>query len=202
MKDFIRTIVVSILLTSICGCSAFRVSIDNRNPEEGDPLTAHYDQRDMLVWGKQIANDILEHQFMKQNEKPVIADMGIQNRTKTHLDMQSLSDTITTPLLDSGKIRFVNTQDRDKLLQEQGYQLANCSLDTRVKIAKQLSAKFMITGSLVEMEHESGRQVRVSKQQDIYYQLTIKITDLESGEVIMAKQRDRLRRASKPLIGW
>ena len=60
----------------------------------------------------------------------------------------------------------------------------------------------MITGSLVEIGNSSGKEVRVSKKQDVYYQLTVEITNLETGLIEVRKQRDRLRRASKPLIGW
>lgn len=202
MKTAARFTAAIILLATLSGCAMFRISIDDKDPTAGAPLTAKYDQRDLLEWGKLLSADILSHQFMKGQTRPIIADMGIQNRTKAHLDMQSLSDTITTHLLNSGKVRFVNTTDRDKILKEQGYQLANCTTETRAKIGRQLGAKYMITGALVEMENESGRQVRVSKKQDVYYQLTVRITDLQSGEVVMAKQRDRMRRASKPIIGW
>jgi len=127
--------------------------------------------------------------------------MGIQNRTASHIDMKSITDTMSTDLMNAG-IRFVNEARRDDLMKEQGFQLANATPETRVQIGKQLGAKYMLTGSLVEIKTESGRQVRVSKQEDIYYQLTVEITDIETGLIVLRKQEDRLRRASKPLIGW
>ncbi len=60
----------------------------------------------------------------------------------------------------------------------------------------------MLTGSLIEIGQESGREVRASKKEDVYFQLTVEITNLETGLIEVTKQRDRLRRASKPLIGW
>lgn len=202
MKAAVKFLAMTLILCEMSGCMAFRRSITDKKPEDASTLTAMYDQRDMLQWGKLISEDIINHPFMKSNDKPFIADLGIQNRTQIHMDMQSLADTITTGLLDSGKVRLANTSDRDKMLKEQGFQLANCTMDTRVKIGKLLGAKYMMTGALMEMSQQSGKEVRVSKQKDVYYQLTIKITDLETGEVVMAKQRDRLRRESKPLIGW
>ena len=146
---------------------------------------------------------VLAHPFPAQGEDPaILAAMGIQNRTKSHLDMKALSDTISVKLLDTKKMRFVNAARRDDLLREQGYQLANCTQETRSAIGRQLGANYMLTGSLVEIEKSSGREVRVSKKQDVYYQLTLEITDLETGLIAVRKQKDRLRRASKPLIGW
>jgi uncharacterized protein (TIGR02722 family) len=187
----------------ISGCAAFRMSVREQDPEQSPALTARYDQNDLLRWGKEISDDILAHPFIKNADaRPIVVVMGIQNRTKTHMDMKAISDTVTTALLDAGRVRLINAARRDDLLQEQGYQLHNCPEDKRVQIGKQLGAEYMLTGSLVEIEQESGRQVRVSKQQDVYYQLTVELTDLQTGEIALRKQRDRLRRASKPLIGW
>ena len=190
------------MISLMSGCAAFRNSVKSQDPEDAKDMGVWYDQKDMLKWGELISKDIIAHPFMKSNTKPLIADLGIQNRTKAHLDMQSLADTITTHLLDSGKVRLVNTADRNKLLKEQGFQLANCTMATRSKIGRQLGAKYMLTGGLIEMTQESGKQVRVSKKKNAYYQLTINVTDLETGEIVMKKQRDRLRRESKPILGW
>lgn len=195
---------LAIAVIGTSGCAAFRRSIEEKDPATSDPLTAKYDQRDMLKWAQQIADLLLVPPFLPANdaEKPILVDLGIQNRTESHIDMKAITDTITTHMLDSGKIRLVNASRRDDLLKEQGYQLQNTPAEARMKIGRQLGARFMLTGSLVEIGHQSGRQVRLSKKQDIYYQLTAEITDLESGEIILRKQTDRLRQTSMPVIGW
>jgi len=196
---------LSILTTVVLltGCAAFRIGVEDRDPQTSGPLSAKYDQEDLLSLASLVSQAILSHPFPTASERePIVAPMGIENRTKSHIDMKSLSDTITTHLMDTKKIRFVNTDRRDDLLREQGFQLENCTPETRSKIGRQLGAKYMLTGSLVEIEKESGREVRVSKKQDVYYQLTVEVTDLETGLIALRKQRDRLRRASKPLIGW
>ncbi|MFC1497455.1 hypothetical protein ACFLS1_03140 [Verrucomicrobiota bacterium] len=196
---------VFLALTVCCfnGCAAFRQSITDKDPSSSEALSAKYDQEDLLTLADQISKAILENPFpTSKDNKPIVADMGIRNRTKSHIDMQALADNVTTKLLESGKIRLANTSRRDDLLKEQGYQVSNCTPETRTRIGMQLGAKYILTGSLTEIEKRSGRQVRVSEKQDIYYQLTVKITNLETGLVEVQKQKDRLRRASKPIIGW
>jgi len=200
-----KHLVIALVICSVglSGCSAFRASISDEDPASSDPLSAKYDQRDLLSWANLITEDILSHPFPdKKDDRPIIVVMGVQNRTRTHADMKAITDTITTKMLDDGSIRLVNASRRDDLLKEQGYQLANCTPETKVQIGRQLGAKYMMTGSLVEIGQESGREVRLSKKEDVYYQLTVEITDLETGLIEVRKQRDRLRRASKPLIGW
>lgn len=203
MKTHYRLTALALLAVALSGCAAFRTSVRDRDPDKSRSITAKYDQNDLLTWAKLMSQDILENPFPKaEGENPIVVSMGIQNRTRTHMDMKALSDSISTELLNSGKMQFVNAARRDDLLKEQGYQLANCTAATRTAIGKQLGAKYMLTGSLVEIEHKSGREVRVSRKQDVYYQLTVELTDLETGLIVLRKQRDRLRRATKPIIGW
>lgn len=204
MAEWIRGITLVLCSVALLsGCSAFRGAVSDEDPGGVQPLDAKYDHQDLLSLADLIVEAVLAHPFPAQGEDPpILAAMGIQNRTKSHLDMKALSDTISVKLLDTKKMRFVNAARRDDLLREQGYQLANCTQETRSAIGRQLGANYMLTGSLVEIEKSSGREVRVSKKQDVYYQLTLEITDLETGLIAVRKQKDRLRRASKPLIGW
>ena len=128
--------------------------------------------------------------------------MGIQNRTKSHLDTLALSENIRTKLMNSSNLKFVNARLRDDILKEQGYQLQNCTEATRIKIGKQLGAKYILSGALIEISNKSGKQARLSKQLDVFYQLTVNLTNLETGIIEVTKQSERMRRASTPIIGW
>ncbi len=188
--------------TLMSGCAAFRQNVSDVDPNEASTLTAKFDQRDLRDMVSQIAADIVAHPFPPEGTVPIMASLGINNNTKTHLDVVALEDTLVSVLMNTGKMQFINTSRRDDLIKEQGYQLANATESTRVQIGKQLGARYMITGAITELGARSGRQVRVSKQEDVYYQLTVDITDLETGLIVARKQRDRLRRRRSPLFGW
>ena len=102
----------------------------------------------------------------------------------------------------AGRKQFVNESRRQELMKEQGFQTQNATDDTRVAVGKQLGAKFMLTGALIEMQKQTGKQVRVSKTELVYYQLTIEITDLETGIIAWSTQEEFARTAREPLIGW
>ena len=194
---------LAIGLTLAGGCAAFRRSVSEEDPEGTSILTASFDHHDLRNMAQAVAQEILAHPFPPpDSDTPVVVSMGIQNRTRTHLDTQALDDTVTTQLLDSRKVSFVDATQRDALLKEQGYQLAHATEETRVAIGRQLGARYMLSGAFVEIGARSGRQARVSKQEDVYYQLTATVTDLESGMIVLRKQVERVRRARTPLIGW
>ncbi|NQU41515.1 MAG: hypothetical protein HQ523_16340 [Lentisphaerae bacterium] len=201
MKRLSSLLIATVALALLSGCAAFRSSIKDVDPADSSTLTANYDQRDLLSWTDEMSNLILK-QFPPEGEKPILSVFGIENRTKQHLDTQSLADTISGKLLDSGTVQLTNTSRRDELLREQGFQLQNATPESRVAVGRQLGAKYMLTGSLTEINSSSVRQVRVSKKEDIFFMLTCEITDLETGLIVLRKQVQRMRRARKPIIGW
>jgi penicillin-binding protein activator len=191
------------VMLTLAGCAMFRSSVADVDPAKAKALSAGYDQKDLISWTDEMAKSILGNPFPPEGvEKPIVAPLGIQNRTKTHLDTQALEDTITMKLLESGKAQIVNTARRDDLLKEQGFQLANTTPETRVAIGKQLGAKYMLTGSIIEITDATGRQARMSKKENVFYQLTMEVTDLQTGLLVLRKQASRMRQESKPIIGW
>jgi len=195
--------VLSVGLALSSGCSAFRSSVQPVDVATAKPMDTGYDFSDLRWLGNSVGDDIAASDLIKRStDKPIFVVMGIQNRTTTHIDTKAITDTMRTVLINSGKANFVNETQRDNLLKEQGYQLANCRPETQVSIGKQLGAKYMLTGSLIEIRKETPRQVRLSKQEEVYYQLTMEITDLETSLIAWTTQKERARGGSKPVIGW
>lgn len=185
------------------GCSAFRSSAREIDVATAKPMDASYDYSDLRWLGNSVGTEISASPLLNQAaKKPIMVVMGIQNRTTRHIDTKAITDTIRTVTITSGKADFVNESRRDDLLKEQGYQLANCTPETRAAIGRQLGAKYMLTGSLIEIEKQEPKQIRLSKKEEIYYQLTVEITDLESGLIAWTTQKERARGASKPVVGW
>jgi len=188
-----------------CGCSAFRASVQNEDVSAAaaKPMDTGYDFGDLRWLGDSVSSDLIASPVLDQiPRKPILIVMGIENRTDEHIDTKAITDTIRTKLINNNKASFVNESQRDNLLREQGYQLANCTPETRNMIGKQLGARFMLTGSLVKITKDTPRQVRLSKQEQVYLQLTVEVTDLETGLIAWTTQKERVRGASKPLIGW
>jgi uncharacterized protein (TIGR02722 family) len=164
---------------------------------------ADYNYADMRNITQKVVDEMVASPFLNdQATSPIMMIAGVQNRTSAYVDTKNLTDKMRTLLFKSGRVQFVNEARREDLLKEQGYQAANATPDTQVAVGKQLGAKYMVSGSLVEMETKSGRQVRVSKQVLKYYKLTIEVTDLETGLLAWTTEEEFARQESQPLIGW
>jgi len=204
--NFIRLGILGIILSSVLilsGCAMFRIRVKDDDVNKMPQLDARYGPQDLRRLSQDISTEIENSSFMtNQQGAPIMIIYGVQPRTTTFVDTQALTDRIRTTLIQSGKIQFVNETRRKELMKEQGFQAQSATEDTRTNIGKQLGARYMFTGALVEMQKQTGAQVRVSKTELMYYQLTIDITDLETGIVAWSTQKEFAREKREPLIGW
>jgi len=191
----------SILILS--GCAMFRAKVSDTDVNKMPEFDARYGPQDLRRLSDEISTEIAGCSILtNQPTSPIMIIYGVQPRTETFVDTQALTDRIKTALTKTGRIQFVNEARRDQLMKEQGFQAQSATDDTRTAIGKQLGARYMLTGALVEMRKTTPAQVRVSKTELMYYQLTIDITDLETGIVAWSTQKEFAREKREPLIGW
>ncbi|MFC1454046.1 penicillin-binding protein activator LpoB [Verrucomicrobiota bacterium] len=201
--NFMRLVIILSSVLILSGCAMFRTRVKDDDVNNMPQLDARYGPQDLRRLSKDIATEIAKSSFMtNQQGAPIMIIYGVQPRTTTFVDTKALTDRIRTTLTRSGKIQFVNEARRKELMKEQGFQAQSATDDTRTVIGKQLGARYMLTGALVEMRKQTGAQVRVSKTELMYYQLTIDITDLETGIVAWSTQKEFAREKREPLIGW
>jgi len=184
------------------GCAMFRASTSTVDVNRDTHMKANYDFVDMREISQSVAEEMINDFLSKPSEPPIMIIPGIENRTSAYMDTKALTDRMRTELFKSGKAQFVNESRRSDLLNEQGYQAANVTPETQVIIGKQLGAKYMITGSMIEMSQRTPKQARISKTTEKYYKLTVEITDLETGLLAWTTEREFARAATEPLIGW
>lgn len=201
-----RVIFVMLLgafVLSLSGCAMFRMRVKDDDVSNMPALDAKYGPQDLRKLSTDIADEIADSAFVKNLPgDPIMIIYGVQPRTETFVDTQALTDRIRTTLMRTGKIRFINEKRRKELMKEQGYQASMATEATRVAIGQQLGAKYMMSGALIEMKKRSGKQVRVSKTELVYYQLTFDITDLETSIIAWSTTKEFAREERKPLIGW
>jgi len=191
----------SILL--LTGCAMFRVKVTDTDVNNMPEYDARYGPQDLRRLSDELSTEIANCSLItNQQAAPIMIIYGVQPRTETFVDTQALTDRIRTSLLKTGRMQFVNESRREDLMKEQGFQAQSATDETRTAIGKQLGARYMLTGALVEMRKTTGAQARVSKTELMYYQLTMDITDLETGIVVWSTQKEFARQKREPLIGW
>jgi uncharacterized protein (TIGR02722 family) len=195
----IITILFSVFLLAACTATTRQV-----DPEE--PLT--YDATYTFSDKKKIVNDLVQSLTTNPplgdgTDRPVVIVYGVANRTSEHIDTSGITDEIRKEIILSGKARFVNKTQRENIALETDYQLNGpVAPETQIALARQVGAKYMLTGTLRSIEKEAPKQVRLKKKSYIYYSLNLELTSIETSLIEWADSVELVREASKPIIGW
>lgn len=133
----------------------------------------------------------------RHNQRPVVIVADIQNRTDEHIDTKALTDFIQDELINSGKVRFVNRERRQQILDEIQYQSSGVVAESsRAQTGRQIGAHFMLGGSLSSSVHTQGGLRTVT------YQTTLQMTNLESAEIVWSGRKEVKKRFKRAGRGW
>jgi uncharacterized protein (TIGR02722 family) len=141
--------------------------------------------------------------FPVQESKPILIVYPVVNETSEHISTEGITDEIRMKLIQSGKFRFINEQQRENIQAETAYQNQGyVDPAMRVEQGKQLGADYILSGTLRSIKKEQPKQWRLNKKERIYYSLDLTMTDLKTGEIVYVDQAELAREASQPIIGW
>ncbi|GAA5645225.1 MULTISPECIES: penicillin-binding protein activator LpoB [Vibrio] len=131
------------------------------------------------------------------NSRPIAFVDSIKNKTSEHIDTESITDTISTKMLNSGKFRFVDMDRVESVRKQLNFQnndqLVNQS--TAIQFGKMVGAQYMLYGNLSSIVKSAG------SDKDVYYKMTMRLMDLETGLIEWADETEIRKQASKSLLG-
>ncbi|EGR0889895.1 penicillin-binding protein activator LpoB [Vibrio cholerae] len=129
--------------------------------------------------------------------RPIVFVERIKNKTSEHIDTESITDTISTKMLNSGKFRFVDMDRveavRDQLNFQNNDELVN--QNTAIQFGKMVGAQYMLYGNLSSIVKNAG------SDKDVYYKMTMRLMDLQTGLIEWADETEIRKQQSKSLLG-
>ena len=135
--------------------------------------------------------------YITRDQRPIVFVERIKNKTSEHIDTESITDTISTKMLNSGKFRFVDMDRvesvRDQLNFQNNDELVNQS--SAIQFGKMVGAQYMLYGNLSSIVKKAG------SDEDVYYKMTMRLMDLESGLIEWADETEIRKQQSKRLLG-
>ncbi len=199
MKGIIAVLCAGMLsVTILPGCTTTKVSYGDAS--EVETVTADFGSTDL----QQIANKMVDSLLsfppvveITRQRRPVIFVDHIKNKTTEHIDTESITDTITTRLLRSGKFRFVDTGKVDAVRKQLEFQHGSGMVnpETAVRTGRQIGAEYMLYGNL------SSIVKKRDGTKDVYYKFTLKLMDLESGLIEWSDEKEIRKTRKRSLFG-
>ncbi|TBT20028.1 penicillin-binding protein activator LpoB [Vibrio parahaemolyticus] len=153
---------------------------------------------------KKIAGEMVDSMMMSgsvaaitRDQRPIVFVERIKNKTSEHIDTESITDTISTKMLNSGKFRFVDMDRVESVREQLNFQntdeLVNQS--TAIQFGKMVGAQYMLYGNLSSIVKNAG------SDKDVYYKMTMRLMDLETGLIEWADETEIRKEQSKSLFG-
>lgn len=167
---------------------------------EVETTTIDFGATDLQTIATKMVDSVLTFPPIVQvtNERrPVMFVDKIKNKTTEHIDTESITDTISTRILRSGKFRFVDMTKVAEVQQQLAFQNESGMVkrDSAAQIGRQIGAEYMMYGNLSSIVKKS------SDMKDVYYKFTLKVMHLESGIVEWSDEKEIRKQRGKSLFG-
>lgn len=171
----------TLLLTA--GCASFYGEYSD--PSAVEVVDDQWNETDNRTTAVAIVKKMLEQNWYQvfraqKKQRPVVVVGTISNRTDEHIDTTALVGFISDELINSGKVRFVDKANREAILKEVEYQSSSGNVKSNAARQKgrQIGAHFLLSGDI--SSHVQARD----GLKTVTYQSHVKLTDLESSEII------------------
>lgn len=122
---------------------------------------------------------IVEWQRENKNQRPFLLVGDFENRTSEQIDTQPIFEAVRNELINSGKVRFLDGAQRQKILDEYKFQQSGAvRKDSAKGPGKQFGADFFLVGSLSSIVSQQDGYKRVT------YQVEMRLTAIETSEIV------------------
>jgi len=189
----------SLCVIVIAGCVTTS-KVTYEDPKGVETLTIDFGSTDLQqIAGKMVDSLLISPSVVRVtiDQQPVVLVDKIKNKTLEHIDTESITDTIKTRLLNSGKFRFVDMTKVDTVRKQLEFQTESGLVDpsTAASIGKLIGAEYMLYGNF------SSIVKRTQMHKDVYYKFTLNLMHLETGEIKWADEKEIRKTRERPLFG-
>ncbi|MDF1822368.1 MAG: penicillin-binding protein activator LpoB [Alcanivoracaceae bacterium] len=191
------TIVLVAAMTVLAGCAA---KVDYGDATARETVNTDFGSTDLQMIAAKMVDDMLVFPpivQMTSQRRPVVFVDRIKNKTTEHIDTESITDTIQSKLLNSGKFRFVDMTVVDRVKEQLDYQADSGLVDPTqaVLMGKQIGAEFMLYGNM------SSIVKRDSSTKDVYYKFTLKLMNLQTGILEWSGEKEIRKTRNNTFLG-
>ena len=154
------------------------------DPNQVEIVDDKWNDTDARVVGETMIKSALAKPWLPEwsaehkGQRPFLLVSDFENRTTEQIDTQPIFESVRNELINSGKVRFIDGAQRQKILDEYRYQNSGTVKKEQVKgPGKQSSADFFLVGSL------SSITSQMDGYKTVTYQVEMRLTNIETSEI-------------------
>jgi len=200
MKKLLLVSAIGLSLSLLAGC-ANKPVVRYGDATAVETTDVNFGSTDLQKIANEMTESLLQSPVvgtMTANKRPIVFVDAVKNKTSEHIDTESLTDSVSTQLLRSGKFRFVDMGKVSAVREQLNYQNDGGLVDPNkaIQFGKQVGAEYMLYGNLSSIVKTNA------DKSDVYYKFTMRLMDLESGLVEWADETEIRKTRSKEMVGW
>ena len=181
----------------LSGCAS---RVDYGDAQARETVTTDFGSTDLQIIAAKMVDDMMVFPpivAMTRDRRPVLFVDRVKNKTSEHIDTESITDTIQSKLINSGKFRFVDMSVVNRVREQLEYQQDSGMVDqaTAAQMGRQVGAEFMLYGNL------SSIVKRDNSTKDVYYKFTLKLLNIQSGIIEWSGEKEIRKTRKRSLFG-
>ena len=134
---------------------------------------------------------------LAQGKPRWILAKDLRNETDEHVNTRTIMEKIRTRLVNDGIARFADDQALNDILNQLKFQQSGLFDNSTVaQIGKLVGAKYILRGTISSIRKRSDRR------DVIYYNITLQVVSIETGEIIWTDEKEVQRLTSKGLFRY
>lgn len=189
----------SIVVAMLAGCATVP-NVQYGDAGSAKPISTEFGSSDL----QQIAESMVDSLVtfppiveMTAQKRPVISVDRVKNKTMQHIDTESITDTLRTKLIKSGKFRFIDRTTDAAAIDEIKTQQDSGLVDRKkaVNFGSQAGADFILTSNFSEIRQRAGSVT------DVYYKFTMNLKNLRTGVLEWSDEKEIRKVFNKSLFG-
>ncbi|MBW3141048.1 penicillin-binding protein activator LpoB [Ferrimonas balearica] len=191
-------ILLSLMLALVlAGCQS---KVEYRDATEVETVDISFGSSDLQAVASKMVDSMLTTPSVVRltaNDRPILFVDRVTNKTSEHIDTESITDTISTRLLRSGEFRFIDMTRVDAVRKQLDYQNNSGMVDPAkaIQFGRQVGAQYMLYGNLSSIVKRDG------STEDVYYKMTMRLMDLETGLIEWADEKELRKQQSRSFLG-
>jgi uncharacterized protein (TIGR02722 family) len=191
--------VAALALAVTAGCTSTKVGYTD--PLSSKPITTDWEAGDLHQIAEKMVDSMLSTPTVVQattQRAPVVSVGKAKNKTMQHIDTESLTDTIRTRLMRSGKFQFVDRTTDDEVAEELKFQQESGLVDPQkaVTVGQQSGAEYLLTANLSEIANTDGRT------RDVFYKFTMNLKNLRTGLLEWSEEKELRKISTRRRFGF
>ena len=195
----IKKLVLLTALSGVVSCSN-AMHVEYGDATSAKSISTDFGSNDLQQIASSMVDSLMTFPSVVEataKRRPVLTVDRVKNKTRQHIDTESITDSIRAKLIKSGKFRFIDRTTDDATIDEIRTQQESglTSKKSQVKFGKQLGAELILTANISEIEQRAGRT------QDVYYKFTMSLKNLTTGILEWSDEKEIRKVGERPLFG-